>query len=197
MYKLCKTEQSATRQKLIETALLDKMKSKRFEDISVSELCEALSMPRKAFYRYFESKDGALRALLDHTLADFQHFGSEYTDHEQRSLARDLEQFYLFWLRRREMLDAFEKSNLTGLLIQSSLQYSISDHINPRKFLPEESDWMRSQVFLFAISGLMTSMLEWYRRGFCESTRSMAEAACRMLSAPLFPTLERLGLIEK
>ena len=76
MYKLCKTEQSAQRQRQLEEGLLAAMKTKRYEEITISDLCEQMDIPRKSFYRYFSSKDGALHALNDHTLLDFeQHTG--------------------------------------------------------------------------------------------------------------------------
>ena len=50
-----------------EQGLLAMMEHRSFEEISVSDLCERMGIPRKSFYRYFSSKDGALMALLDHT----------------------------------------------------------------------------------------------------------------------------------
>ena len=55
MYKLCKTEQSANRQRSLEQGLLQAMQIKHFDEISVSDLCAQLDVPRKAFYRYFDS----------------------------------------------------------------------------------------------------------------------------------------------
>lgn len=193
MYKLCKTESSSCRQRLIERALLELMKSTRFEDITVSEICDSINVPRKAFYRYFDSKEGALHALLDHTLMEFQDFGGEYRKNEKRSLQRDLEQFFIFFRARRDFIDAFVRSELTGMLLQSSMSFSSSDMINTKKFLPEDTEWMRSNVFRFAICGLMTIMLDWYNRGFKESTADMSRIACRLLSQPLFPGLEKLS----
>ena len=60
MYKICQTEQSARRQRELEQGLLQLMLRKNYEDISVSDLCEHMALPRKSFYRYFSSKDGAL-----------------------------------------------------------------------------------------------------------------------------------------
>ena len=71
MYKLCKTEQSALRQRLFEDALLAEMTQRRYEDITVSDLCRRMNVPRKAFYRYFDGKDGALFAMLDHRLMEY------------------------------------------------------------------------------------------------------------------------------
>ena len=49
MYKLCKTEQSALRQRELEEGLLRAMLREPYESISVSELCDALGVPRKSF----------------------------------------------------------------------------------------------------------------------------------------------------
>ena len=63
MYKLCKTEQSAQRQRQLEEGLLTAMRTKRYEEISISDLCDQMGIPRKSFYRYFFGTDGALHAL--------------------------------------------------------------------------------------------------------------------------------------
>ena len=68
MYKLCKTEQSALRQRELEEGLLKTMSVHHYDDISVSDLCQQMDIPRKSFYRYFSSKDGALFALIEKTV---------------------------------------------------------------------------------------------------------------------------------
>ena len=65
MYKFCKTEQSFQRQRELEQGLLAMMEHHRFEEISVSDLCDRLNIPRKSFYRYFSSKDG--KSLVEET----------------------------------------------------------------------------------------------------------------------------------
>ena len=71
MYKLCSTEQSASRQQILEQSLLEEMQLRPFEDISVSELCVKADIPRRTFYRYFADKQSALDAILDHFLLTF------------------------------------------------------------------------------------------------------------------------------
>lgn len=201
MYKLCKTEESSRRQREIEGYLLSLMTVKNFEDISVMDICLGMNMPRKAFYRYFDNKDGALHALIDHTLMDFEPFNEAYERGRGKSTARrqlkgELERFFVFWTlpEKKALLDGLEKSNLTGLLIQSSVDFSNSSFVNPAKFLPDESEWMRTELLQFAICGLMSITLSWYRGGFAESTSDMAAAAARMFSRPLFPDLGKLGI---
>ena len=194
MYKLCKTEQSSKRQRDIEKILLNLMSVKRFDDITVSEICEIAKMPRKAFYRYFDSKDGALHALLDHNIIDYHSFSAGKPQRERRTLQGEFEEFFEFWKTRRYFLDAFEKSNMTGLLVQNSSGFAMGEFINVKKFLADEDEWMAGQVFKFTVSGLMAIMINWYLGGFRESVPEMAKAASRLVSRPLFGLLERYGI---
>lgn len=196
MYKLCKTEQSVKRQREIEAALLTMMKETDYSSISITDLCARIPMPRKAFYRYFDTKDDALDALLMHTLAEYQGFHNG-TPPKQRSLVSELEEYFKFWLEKRDFLDAFAKSNILGRLIETSIHYPVGDMISVAKFLPDEVEDMRGQIFRFAICGLSLMMIDWYRGGYAQSASFMAKAACRMLSVPLFPALSELGFQDK
>ena len=71
MYKLCKTEQSAKRQRDIENCLLELLSTRRYEDVTITEICEKMNMPRKSFYRYFDGKEGVMQSLIQHTMMDY------------------------------------------------------------------------------------------------------------------------------
>ena len=193
MYKLCKTEQSAKRQREIESIMLSLMCEKRFDDIKVSEICDIANMPRKAFYRYFDSKDSALQAMIDHNVTDYQTY-TVSRGHRKRTLQGEFEEFFIFWKDKKRLLDAFEKSNLTGLLIQSSSSNMVGEFVNIKKFLPDEDEDTRTQVFPFAIAGLITITINWYRSGFKASIADMARVASRLVSKPLFPSLNKYGI---
>ena len=95
MYKICHTAQSVQRQREMEQALLQLMLRKRYEDISISDLCDFIQIPRRAFYRYFSGKDGALYALIDHTMSDF--FEDSPEKLQKRGAAKgELEQTFAF-----------------------------------------------------------------------------------------------------
>ena len=190
MYKLCKSEQSAARQRQLEQGLLAAISVRRYEDLSVSDLCAQLGIPRKAFYRYFSSKEGALHALLDHTLMSFELFTA--SSGRRRSLEGDISQFFDFWLEQRALLDALERNGLSGLLIERSLAYAVSGAAMPRRFLPNDAPSMQEQVVTFAVCGLMSLVIRWHRSGFCTPVSKMAETAVRLLSQPLFPAAAEL-----
>lgn len=193
MYKVCKTEKPAIRQKLIEQTLLEFMKQKPYDAITVTELCDKLKMPRKAFYRYFDGKDDALRGLVDHTLSEFHSQESEMGT--PRSLHRELGEFFVFWHERREFLRALSENGLIGILYQASVSFPVGNMINLQRLLPdEESDAVRVAVFKFAIGGLMSVMLEWFKNDFRTSVPDVVRIAVRILSRPPFPNLGRIGM---
>lgn len=192
MYKLCKTEQSANRQRQLEQGLLQAMLTSQYDEISVSDLCARLNIPRKAFYRYFDGKEGALHALLDHTLMAYESFPVIYAEGEKRTLVRDLEQFFLFWIKQKPLLDALKRSGLSGVLIERSIAQAALESTVPRRFLKTEELRMQHHVTMFGICGLMSMVLQWHHDGYAESAHFMATVAVRLLTQPLFPDAQKL-----
>lgn len=192
MYKLCKTEQSASRQHELEAGLLAIMSAKRYEEISVSDLCGQLGIPRKSFYRYFSSKDGALQALIDHTLMDFEAFPTGLPSGEKRTAQTELERFFRFWFHQKPLLDAMARSDMSGILIERSISYAISGPSLPRRFLPHDTPEVQKQVTVFAVCGLMSMVLNWHQEGFALPVPHMAKLAVRLVSQPLFQNINAI-----
>lgn len=190
MYKLCKTEQSAARQRQIEDGLLTLMLSRRYDDISVSDLCDAINVPRKSFYRYFSGKEGALHALIDHTLLGFEVFAAPGSHKRKRTLLSEMENFFQFWLVHRSFLDALSQSGLTGMLIERAVGHSVSEEVLPKRFLPGESSEIQRQVTMFCACGMMSMVVAWHHDGYSQSPQEMAQITRRLLVQPLFPNIE-------
>lgn len=182
MYKLCKTEQSAARQRQLEEGLLLAMSTRQYETISVSDLCDQLGIPRKSFYRYFSGKDGALHALIDHTLLEFEEFAIPSSPGEKRSSSTDLERFFSFWLHQKPLLDALQRSNLSGELVVRSVEHALGDV----GFLHHEEKSARRYATTFGVCGLMSMVLDWHHGGYEISPGQMASVAVQLLTEPLF-----------
>ena len=192
MYKQCKTEQSALRQRKLEAGLLELMSIKPYEDISVSDLCDYLQIPRKSFYRYFSSKDGALNALLDHTMMDYEGFNAVYADGDSRTLQKELTQFFLFWMKHKDLLDALARNNMSGSIVERTMTNISSNGMIPQRFMSDATLFARKQVSLFCVSGLMSIVLTWHHDGYPQSAEQMAAITARLVSEPLFPNLQKL-----
>ena len=192
MYKLCKTEESAQRQRQMEQGLLDMMHSVRYEDITVSDLCQRMQVPRKSFYRYFSGKDGALHGLIDHTMMEYEAFSHIQQKGKKRNLQVELETFFQFWLVHRPLLDALQRSGLSGAMIERAISYSVSEGVFPLRFLPNEDREVRRHVVMFAVCGMLSMTVKWHQGAYRESVSEMARVAKRLLNEPLFPAAEEL-----
>ena len=192
MYKLCKTEHSARRQRELEQGLLKAMELHQYEDISISELCETMGVPRKSFYRYFSSKDGALYALIDHTLMEFENFDRENHMRGKRLLQKDLERFFRFWQHHNPLLSALDKSGLGGVLVQRAIDYALAEFAFPGRFIPNEIRSVQNHVVSFSVCGLLSMTLQWHRSGYQTPVRDLAAVAVRLLTQPLFPEAGKL-----
>ena len=64
MAKVCTNEKTASRQRWIENGLLELMQERKFEKITVTELCLHLNLSRRSFYRYFRDLEDVLEVRM-------------------------------------------------------------------------------------------------------------------------------------
>ena len=190
MYKLCKTEESSKRQREIEEILVKLMLEKHYDEISVSEICDAANIPRKSFYRYFDGKEGVKQALLVHTLSEFNSFRST-TNRADSKLREEFEGFFAFWKSKREFIEAFDKSGLTGLVVESATTYAMEEFGSVQMYLSDSEDREKVLAYQFVICGLLTMTINWYRSGFAETIPNLARTATKLITKPLFENLSR------
>lgn len=191
MYKMCKTEQSVNRQRDIENILLRLMLEKHYDEITVSELCEAADMPRKSFYRYFDGKEGVKQSLLHHTIGDFNSFQNGRRAKKKGTLHEEFEELFMFWRSKKDVLDAFEKSGLIGLLIESATSYAMDEFSGIAKYMVDSEVREKEMTYHFVISGILAMTINWYRSGFAETVSNMAKTTTRIITRPVFENLTR------
>lgn len=174
----------------MEEGLLNAMCKQPYEEITVSSLCETMHIPRKAFYRYFGSKEDALYALIDHTIMDFvENISGERKERAYGSM----EQFFVFWEKKKEFLMALDRGRLGGILLQRSVELAKKEKRFPvETFTRLPATLTRDYMVTFMVSGIMSLVLEWYRNSFEDTPQQMAAVAVHLLTEPLYPlNLER------
>lgn len=189
MYKQCRTEQSANRQRELEQGLLEVMTQVHYDQITVSDLCVRMGIPRKSFYRYFSSKEGALHALIDHALLDFEGFPTPDGSLAADMGLRGMERLFSYWQKHCKLLDALEHSTLSGVLIERSIAHALEESIFPNRYLTEEELLLQRHITSFAVTGLMSMVVQWHHAGYAQSPLQMAQIALRLVSKPLFPQI--------
>ena len=185
MYKICHSALAVRRQKEMEQALLQLMLQRRYEDITVSDLCDTLQVPRRAFYRYFSGKEGALYALIDHTLAEFFNTPIEVIQH-QGMAKEELQRTFVFWKENRNLLDALSRSNLSGILAERATAFALREGYMPQLFKLLETQ-TQELALAFSVCGLISMILVWHKQGFALSPQEVARLAGSLLQNPLLP----------
>jgi len=184
MYKICRTEQSSRRQRELEQGLLELMGKRRFEDITVSDLCEHMQIPRKSFYRYFSGKDGALYALIDHTLAGFFEMPQPEREAKQGSAVGDLDLYFLYWYHQKPLLDALHRNALSGILVERANDFAMHEGHFPR-YMKSWDEQKKSFALSFSLCGLMSMVFQWHRQNYPVPPQEMAKLATSLLTQPL------------
>lgn len=185
MYKKCQTEQSASRQRDMEAGILRLLQRRHYEEITVTDLCRELGIPRKAFYRYFSDKDGALLSLIDHAIMDFDSYSSVNGVGEIKDAQQYMEKVLGYWVEHKDLLDALAKSNLSGMLVHRAILYTQELDVMPY-FLTSMDRKLRNYGTMFAVCGLMSIIIQWHSDGFEPDISQLSKVALRLLSEPLF-----------
>lgn len=176
MAKTCTTEKTARRQEWIENGLLELMQEKKYEQITVSELCKYLSLSRRSFYRYFRDLEDVLDSLLNHTFQNMVLPDMVLT-------VEELEKNFRFWQEHRDLLGALHRSGMIDKLFDYTARYTKPMPIE-RHLAPEDTPIAR-EVGLFATNGSIALIIAWYADGFQKTPAQMAQIAYRMLFKPV------------
>lgn len=191
MYKACKTKQSAQRQQHIVDCLLELMQGKTIQEITVLELCQKAEVPRKSFYRYFESKEDVVLAAIDSLIMGYESFLGPYRSPEEpRTTRKDLEKFLMYSMHHRKTFySLYQNSLLTpymGRMIESLLQTQTGRRLMRMK----DDDVTFRAATCFIVYGITAVVSDWMLRNCAESVDKMAGILLQIMTEPIYRTLE-------
>lgn len=176
MYRHCTTEDTVRRQRQLERCLLQAMEKKQYHDISVRELCQAAGISRMAFYQYFDTKDDALLALIDHTLQDFGSFDCAYSE---------LERFAVYWQLNKSLLDVLHANQMDNFLTDRALRLVLDEDYDFRSRLRADHDDCGELILRFTVQGIISVVQTWHQSQYRQSTSQIASLLHRILLQPL------------
>ena len=182
MYSHCIKQRSAERQRQMERVLLDEMQQKPYSEITVSSLCARMHIQRRTFYRYFDNKDGALMALIDHAILDC--FAKRQYD-GFASIETNIYNMFAYWEDHKELLTVLTENNLLKLLLPRVIELCRTEGgAFPHDLFYEQED--QSYIRLFLSNGVMSMVIQWHLNGYPQSAVHMAKLASRLVRQP-FP----------
>lgn len=178
MYRKCATEISVRHQKQVTESLLELMRKMPYEDISVTQLCQAAGVTRRIFYHLFSNKTGALYALIDHKILDIESYG--------REMPKESLRFFCYWREQKAFLDALGENEMSGLLLERMINSVLTEDYDVL-YLLRRNGWTEysQEVIVFFLSGLMGLVYSWYYSGYQKSPEEMSALVDQMIR-PVF-----------
>ena len=182
MYKNCKTDISAQRQKHIALCLLDMISKKDFEDITITELCQQAGVPRNTFYRYFANKEAVLRYLLENSLREvLLKVVQTYHTSQEREMIYHIANWLRFY-KEQERVWALFDDKLHGILIGQVVAHygSLLDPINKLDFRNQQT-----KGIIFYAYGMQGILDVWRHFGYEQSEEEVAVQLYNIIRNPI------------
>lgn len=146
----------------ITSAMLDLLKEKPMEYISISELADRAQVGRVSFYRNYNSKDEVLKVYLEKL---FDEWASNSKSENNEPLSELL----------RKMISHFEKNrSFYELLNNRGLIYLLKDTIINSIGLNPDCEKEEAYIKAFAAYALYGWIETWFQRGMKESADEIA-----------------------
>lgn len=184
MYKRCTTESTTQRQRMLEHCFLELLKSDSYDHITVGDICTAANVPRGMFYRYFDSKQDALYALIDHTLLEFV-TNVIFSREPDRDDSFGMKAVLDYWKLQKPLLEMLTKNGKEALLFERSIICCTEDAHLLAPYLTKAGHSTEPEVMAFCINGILSAIMVWYWSGYAKSTEEMAQILRKLLAGPI------------
>ena len=156
-------QQKEINQQCLYLALMELLKQKPIEKITIGELCDTAGVSRMTFYRSYNYKEDI---LLQHLEECFESYMQEVQLQNYYEVALS---FFRFWENReKDFLYAVVKSGLSSQLIDRFYVYL--DQIIPSMVSENVPPFVRS----FLAGGLYRMLMDWMKEGAKTTPEEMA-----------------------
>lgn len=188
MYKECKTSQSANRQIGIAQTLSEMMLTHPYEEISVSELCKKADIPRKSFYRYFDTKDDTFNFLVDKMLLECDTLIEKGRTLELEISKELLAQRFRYFKEHKNLIGAIANNRLSIPTIQRVCETVVTQMTDFGASVSMEERMKIAMVtsVIFAI------IMSWHHSGYETPCDELANMTYQLLTEPLVNPGEEL-----
>lgn len=184
MYKECYTEQSMQRQRHIALTFVELLQTRSFSQVQVSELCRRAEVPRKAFYRYFDSKEDIIRYLADGMVSVCAQAELEPDVALGPEGREQCIRFFRLCLEWTNELRVLTSQECFGLFSNAFIVSVVDRQLG---YTRSNIDWkQRRLATIFSTAGYLNLLVYWSRHGFQETPEEMGGLLYRMLTEPLY-----------
>jgi len=157
-------------QRWICNALMELMKEKPYNKISITEICNRANLVRETFYRNFSSKDAVIKYCLEQKFNEF--LDNMMIEKNSLTLYDMGIHYFSYWKEEKEFLKILVENKLLNLILENfSEQFStIIDHLIKK----EESIQVKSYIIDMYAGAFTNLLVKWILNDCKEHPEEMA-----------------------
>lgn len=179
MYHVKDDKRALVSAQMIYEGLMECLRTKKIEEITVKELVNASGVGRATFYRNFDSPIDVLHMKCDKCFEEVLSGYLAQYNKEQSGRSSLLDYFFSYWMERSDLLEALAAANRMDIITQCHFNHS--DIIT--SFFKPDMD-MDSEDYIYFMSlrtGIATAMLSaWVRTGKTKTAQELSELLIRL-----------------
>lgn len=180
MYKICKTKPSKKRQYDIMNAFLELLQKKHVRDITVTELCTYAKIPRKTFYRYFESIEDIFDYWTDQINRElYQAVNTEELSLE--NLKDVLVTFFQYWDKNHTAIHIIRNNQLSQSFFSRLIENASMNTLYTGK-MKEEEFQIRIRIIF---PSLISILYLWDDQNYSYTPEELANMTYTALTTPI------------
>ncbi|QDW21619.1 TetR/AcrR family transcriptional regulator [Flavobacterium sp. KBS0721] len=164
---------------VLRDSILDLLRNKSLNEISITELCKAADLNRNTFYKHYntpyeiirEMEDEMFTALMD-SIKDFDNV-NDIILASCRTMERDKKMSVIIFSET-------DSSSLLSKALSSFRKTDITAQMNSGAILQQS---LQDKLYLFGEQGTIALMKDWVLGGFQESAESIAEIISHLIQS--------------
>ena len=178
--------------KALQNALLDLLKEKPYNKITITEISERSGLTRSTFYAHFNTKEDLLVSYVDNILDQF------FTNLDKRNFENpDIEQdvninisLFEIWQERSEIARLINVTDNEKLFIQRFMQYWRKIYeARVEEMRPDVSQALSSYLISFLAYAVYGVLNQWMENGMSQSPEDMGQLLYSLTGPPVIAQL--------
>lgn len=150
------------------------LEKKKYNEISVCDICEKAGVSRMTFYRSFNSKDDLTLKSIDRLVSNMR---QRILSSNQVNHYTILKEVFDTFKPLSDVIGAFEDSQIVKEVLQTITE-KLKDNIQASDYINKTSKYIPT----FFFSGITSTLFEWIKGGTEESSEDMARLLTSLIN---------------
>lgn len=186
MYHICRSEHAEERQRLIARTFLRLLKNQEFHAIQITALCEAAGIPRKAFYRFFDTREDVIAFYVEDVLRTLLCRMNSAPATRAISI-QNCSLIFRFWTEHPDELAVLLRADTVGHFWGALMHFLLEQRVLYLVLTPDSPVQNPELATALATGNLLQLLLYWNYNGRQETAAELGELLHNSLTRPLLP----------